>query len=335
MIPIMVLARALWFVGPREVRMAEVDIPPLGEGDVLVRTICSGISSGTELLAYRGEIDPDLALDETIGALGGTFRYPFRYGYSCVGLVEQSRGSVDEGALVFAFHPHQDRFVASASSVVSLGPVDPRIATLFPLVETAVQITLDAAPLLDDEVVVFGLGAVGTLTAVLLGRAGARVVAVDPLSWRRDAAASLGVTAVAPDGLTAALSRRAARLGVPLIVEASGRPEVLAESLQLLAHEGTALVASWYGTKDVTLPLGASFHRRRLTIRSTQVSTIPARLSDRWTIERRRAVTGELLTTLDLEPLTTHAFPFVSASEAFAAVDGAVTDLIHAALWYG
>jgi threonine dehydrogenase-like Zn-dependent dehydrogenase len=122
---------------------------------------------------------------------------------------------------------------------------------------------------------------------------------------------------------------------VPLVVEASGRPEVLAASLPLLAHEGTALVASWYGTKDVTLPLGASFHRRRLTIRSTQVSTIPARLSDRWTIERRRAVTGELLTTLDLEPLATHAFPFVSASEAFAAVDGAVTDLIHAALWYG
>ena len=314
--------------------MAEVDIPPLGEGDVLVRTICSGISSGTELLAYRGEIDPDLALDETIGALGGTFRYPFRYGYSCVGLVEQSRGSVDEGALVFAFHPHQDRFVASASSVVSLGPVDPRIATLFPLVETAVQITLDAAPLLDDEVVVFGLGAVGTLTAVLLGRAGARVVAVDPLSWRRDAAASLGVTAVAPDGLTAALSRRAARLGVPLIVEASGRPEVLAESLQLLAHEGTALVASWYGTKDVTLPLGASFHRRRLTIRSTQVSTIPARLSGQWTAGRRRAVTGDLLTMLRLDPLATHDFPFSSAPDAFAAVDEAVPGLIHAAMWY-
>ena len=65
--------------------------PLPAEGDVLVRTLYSGISAGTELLAYRGEIDPDLALDETIGALGGTFRYPFRYGYSCVGVVEASR----------------------------------------------------------------------------------------------------------------------------------------------------------------------------------------------------------------------------------------------------
>jgi 2-desacetyl-2-hydroxyethyl bacteriochlorophyllide A dehydrogenase len=335
MITMMLSAQALWFIGPREVRTADVEIPPLRDGDVLVQTVYSGISSGTELLAYRGEIDPELALDETIGALGGTFRYPFRYGYSCVGVVEASRGGVEEGALVFAFHPHQDRFVASATDVVPLGPVDPRTATLFPLVETALQITLDAAPLLDDEVVVYGLGAVGTLTAVLLGRAGARVVAVDPLSWRRDTAASLGVAAVAPEDLTAALSARAARLGVPLVIEASGRPEVLAASLRLLAHEGTALVASWYGTKDVTLPLGAEFHRRRLTIRSTQVSTIPARLSDRWTAGRRRAVTGELLNTLHLEPLATHVFPFASAPEAFAAVDKAVPGLIHAAMWYG
>src|SRR5215212_8431225 len=94
MITTMVSARAVSFVAPREVRIGEIDVPPPRDGDVMVRTVCSGISSGTELLAYRGEIDPDLPLDETIGALGGTFRFPFRYGYSCVGVVEESR-SVD------------------------------------------------------------------------------------------------------------------------------------------------------------------------------------------------------------------------------------------------
>lgn len=328
-------ARALWFVGPRAVETRVVELDPVRDGEVSVRTLCSGISAGTELLAYRGEIAPDVALDDTIGALGGSFRYPFRYGYSCVGVVEESRSPIPVGSQVFAFHPHQDRFVAAAGDVIPLDDVDPRVAVLFPLVETALQITLDAGPVLAEEVVLFGLGAVGLLTSVMLQRAGATVLAVDPLSWRRETAAALGVTAVAPDGVDAALSPSAAAGGVALVIEASGRPEVLSSSLALLAHEGTALVASWYGIKQAVLPLGAEFHRRRLTIRSTQVSTVPAHLSGRWTGARRRAVAATLLSSLDLDPLATHTFPFDAAAAAFEAADTATDGLVHAALWYG
>ena len=79
------------------------------------------------------------------------------------------------------------------------------------------------------------------------------------------------------------------------MIEVSGNPDALRTALGLLAHEGVALVASWYGAKDVSLPLGGDFHRRRLTIRSTQVSTIPARLSDRWSSARRRDTVVDLL----------------------------------------
>ncbi len=291
-----------------------------------MRTTHSGISAGTEMLAYRGQLDPDLPLDETIGALGGTFRHPFRYGYSCVGVVEQGADGVAEGDTVFAFHPHQDRFVVDAGAVVRLDGVGGREATMYPLVETALQITLDAGPVLDDTVVVFGLGAVGLLTCLLLGRAGGRVVAAEPQPWRRQLAEALGVTAVAPDEL--------APSSVPLVVEASGNPAALRAALPLLAHEGTALVASWYGTKEVTLPLGAEFHRRRLTIRSTQVSTIPARLGDRWTPARRRRVVAELLGELPLDRLATHTFPFDDAPAAYRALDAGEPGLIHAALGY-
>lgn len=327
--------QGVWFTGPRRVETASVELPPLTPGDVLVRTLYSGLSAGTELLAYRGEIDPDLALDETIGALGGTFRYPFRYGYSCVGVVEAGPSDVAEGTLAFAYHPHQDRFVVRAGDIVPLGAVDARRATLFPLVETALQITLDAGGVLGEPVVVFGLGAVGALTAVLLQRAGAHVVAAEPLGWRRAAAGRAGVEAVEPAAVSAALAARGVTGGVPLVVEASGQPAVLAAALGLLAHEGTALVASWYGTKDVHLPLGAEFHRRRLTIRSTQVSTIPARLSDRWSTARRRLAVRDLLTELPLDVLATHEFPFEEAPAAFAAVDRGEAGLIHTALCYG
>jgi 2-desacetyl-2-hydroxyethyl bacteriochlorophyllide A dehydrogenase len=328
-------ARGLWFVTPRAVEIRKATLPPMADGDVLVRTSCSGISAGTEMLAYRGQIPTEVPLDETIEALDrATFRYPFQYGYSCVGVVEGSRSDIAVGSVVFAFHPHQDRFVASARDVVPLDGVSPRIAVLFPLVETALQISLDAGPLLAEEVVLFGLGPVGVLTSVMLQRAGAIVIGADPLRWRREAAAAMGVTAVSPDDVAAALSTSTGRDGVSLVIEASGQPEALASGLKLLAHEGTALVASWYGSKEVTLPLGAEFHRRRLTIRSTQVSTIPAHLSSRWTRDRRRSVTARLLGSLELGPIATHTFPFDSAAQAFRAVDDGAPGLVHAALGY-
>ena len=327
-------ARAVMFVGPRRVEVTEVALPVLGDGDVLVRTRCSGLSAGTELLAYRGDIDPDTPLDESIGALAGTFRFPFRFGYSCAGVVEDSRAALATGSQVFAFHPHQDRFVVPATAVVELTEVDPRLASLFPLVETALQITLDAGPLFDEPVVILGLGAVGILTAVMLQRAGAQVVAGEPLPWRRRTAAELGVNAVEPADLASMLSARGVTDGVPLVVEASGNPAALGDGLRLLRHEGTALVASWYGVKPVELMLGAEFHRRRLTIRSTQVSTIPAHLSGRWDSGRRRRAVAHLLRTLDLGALTTHTFPFDQAADAFAALDGGSDGLVHAALWY-
>jgi threonine dehydrogenase-like Zn-dependent dehydrogenase len=286
------------------------------------------------MLAYRGELDPALPVDETIGALGGTFTFPFRYGYSCVGVVEESRCGLDEGAVVFAFEPHQDSFVARETDLVAVGSIPPRQATLFPLVETALQITLDAGPHLGERVVVLGLGAVGALASLLLQRAGAHVVAVEPRDWRRSATNDLGVLAVAPQDLRSVLQAHDRSGLVPLVIDAAGNPDALRSALSLLSHEGTALVASWYGTKEVTLPLGAEFHRRRLTIRSTQVSTIPARLASRWSPEsRRRAVLG-LLGELPVDRLATHTFPFEEAASAYATIDAGAEGLIHAALEY-
>lgn len=327
-------AAAVVFAGPRDVTIDEVDLPPLGDGHVLVRTRYSGISAGTELLAYRGELDPDLPRDETLGALGGVFTYPFSYGYSCVGEVEASRSRLAEGTPVFAFHPHQDRFVCPADDVIVVSDIDLRLATLLPLVETALQISLDAGAVVDDDVVVFGLGAVGLLTAALLARAGAKVIAAEPRPWRRQVAGELGIAAVSPQDLRSSLAAGGAPDGVILAVEVSGHPDALVDALDLLRHEGTALVASWYGTKPVSLPLGGRFHRRRLTIRSTQVSTIPARLSDRWTIARRRAAAAALLHELPLRSLATHEFLFARAADAYAAVDEGTEGLMHAALCY-
>jgi 2-desacetyl-2-hydroxyethyl bacteriochlorophyllide A dehydrogenase len=328
-------ARAVTFVAPRRVELREVEVPDPPDGHLLVATEWSGISSGTELLAYRGEVDPGLPLDETLGALAGTFAYPFRYGYSAVGRVVRPAGPFREGQRVFAFHPHQDRFVADADGAVAVDDLDPRAATLYPLVETAVQVSLDAAPRLGETAVVVGLGAVGILVAALLGRTGAVVLGSEPEPARRAAAEAFGVRAVGPDEVGEAVAAQTGGRGADLVVESSGSPRALAASLGLLAHEGTALVCSWYGTKPVPLPLGADFHRRRLALRSTQVSTLPAALTARWDRRRRAELAWRLTRELPLAALATHGFAFEQAAEAYACADRKDDGLIHAALRYG
>src|SRR5437763_289369 len=313
-------AHALFHTAPRRVEIRELPMPRPSAGEVIVSTLVSGISSGTERLVYRGEVPEDLALDDTIGALGGVFRYPFRYGYACVGVVE------GWDRPVFAFQPHQDVFAARAGDLISLPAVDPAAATLFPLVETALQVTLDAGTGYRDRVIVLGAGVLGLLTALLLQRGGQRPLCAEPRAWRRALAGRLGVPAVPPGEL--------AEEEVPLVIDASGNPDAPSMALTMLAREGTLLVAAWFGTKPVMLPLGGAFHRRRLTIRSTQVSTIPAGLSARWTRSRRRREAAELLPGLPLAELCTHVFPFGRAADAFRAVDESPDGLMHAVLDY-
>lgn len=330
-------ARAVQFVAPRRVAVVPVDLAAPAADQLLVRTLASGVSGGTELLAYRGLIDPAMPLDETLGALGGTFTFPFRYGYSCVGVIEDgaSPGSPDTGALVFAFHPHQDRFTVAGRDVVPLpAGTDPVTGTLFPLVETALQLTLDAGSMVTEPVAVLGLGPVGLLTALLLQRGGAVVLGCDPRDDRRAAASGLGLDAVAPEDLPGAVRSRTGGRGLPLLVELSGDPQTLAGALDLLRHEGTALVGSWYGTETVPLPLGGAFHRRRLTIRASQVSTVPAAMSADWDVERRRAVARDLLAELPLQALTTTSYPFERAAEAYASLDRGELGVLHVALTY-
>jgi 2-desacetyl-2-hydroxyethyl bacteriochlorophyllide A dehydrogenase len=326
-------ARALWFTAPYRVGIGEVALAKPKAGEVLVRAEFSGISAGTELLAYRGELDRSLPRDETLGALAGTFEYPFTYGYSVVGTVESSLSDVAEGERIFAFGPHQERLVVPARDVVPVAGADARAATLFPLVETALQVSLDAGVRLGEVVAVLGLGPVGILTALVLARAGATVVASDPKPWRRELGRTCGVEAVAPDDIRDEVLEASRGRGADVLVDATGNPSALGESLDVLVPEGVAVVASWYGSKPVALPLGGDFHRRRLEIRSSQVSTVGSR-ARRWDRRRRLETTRALLDELPLGEVASHTVAFERAADAYAALDRQDEGLVHVALAY-
>jgi threonine dehydrogenase-like Zn-dependent dehydrogenase len=158
------------------------------------------------------------------------------------------------------------------------------------------------------------------------------VIGADPRGDRRETAAAFGIRAVDASEVRAAVEASTSGAGVPLVVDATSDPSALPVALELLAHEGEALVCSWYGTKEVRLPLGRAFHRRRLQIRSTQVSTIPSRLAGRWDVPRRRSAARRLMTELPLKLLATHEVPFERAATAYAALDRGDDGVVHVAL---
>ncbi|MFJ1805900.1 MULTISPECIES: zinc-binding alcohol dehydrogenase [unclassified Streptomyces] len=292
-----VTARAFWVSSPGEGEIREVVVPDPAEGEVLVRSLWSGVSRGTETLVFRGGVPESQHAAMRAPFQEGDFPAPVKYGYLNVGVVERGPAAL-VGRTVFCLYPHQTRYVvpAAAVTVVPDSVPAPR-AVLAGTVETAVNALWDAAPLVGDRIAVVGGGMVGCSVAALLARfPGVRVQLVDADPARAKVAEALGVDFALPED---------ARDGLDLVVHASATEQGLARSLELLAAEGTVLELSWYGDRRVSLPLGEDFHSRRLVVRSSQVGTVsPARRSSR-TYADRLALALELLADPALDALVT------------------------------
>lgn len=272
-------ARAFWLRTPGQGEIRPEILPAPGDSEVLVRTLFSGVSRGTETLVFRGAVPPSQYGAMRAPFQEGDFPGPVKYGYLNVGVVEDGP-PVLRGRTVFCLYPHQTRYVVPAFSVVPVpGGVPPGRAVLTGAVETAVNALWDAAPLIGDRIAVVGAGMVGCAVAgVLSGFPGARVQLVDVDPARSAVAAAFGVGFAAPGEATGECD---------LVVHASATEEGLARSLELLVPEGTVIELSWYGDRKVSLPLGEAFHSRRLAVRSSQVGTVaPARRGRRSSADR-------------------------------------------------
>ncbi|MGI5379477.1 zinc-dependent alcohol dehydrogenase [Streptomyces sp. CA-251387] len=290
-------AHAFWIGSPGKGEIREVALPEPGEGDVLVRSLYSGVSRGTETLVFRGGVPESQHAAMRAPFQEGEFPAPVKYGYLSVGVVEEGPEEL-VGRTVFCLHPHQTRYVVPASAVTVVpDSVPARRAILAGTVETAVNALWDAAPLIGDRIAVVGGGMVGCSVAALLARfPGVRLQLVDADPGRAKVAEALGVGFATPDEALGECD---------LVVHASATEQGLARSLDLLTAEGTVLELSWYGDRQVSLPLGEAFHSRRLVIRSSQVGTVsPARRASR-TYADRLALALDLLADPALDALVT------------------------------
>jgi threonine dehydrogenase-like Zn-dependent dehydrogenase len=272
-------AHAFWLRAPGIGEIRPVTLPEPGPEEVLVRTLRSAVSRGTETLVFRGGVPPSQYAAMRAPFQEGDFPAPVKYGYLNVGAVQRGPQELC-GRTVFCLYPHQSAYVVprGAVTVVPDG-VPPSRAVLAGTVETAVNALWDAGPLLGDRVAVVGAGMVGCCLARLLSRFPAvQVTLVDVDPGRAEVAAALGVDFALPADAAG---------GCDLVMHASATSAGLQRSLELLAPEGTVIELSWYGDRDVELSLGGTFHASRLAIRASQVGTIsPARARRRTTADR-------------------------------------------------
>jgi threonine dehydrogenase-like Zn-dependent dehydrogenase len=267
-------ARAFWLRSPGEGEIRPVALPEPGDDEVLVRTLHTGVSRGTETLVFRGGVPVSQYPVMRAPFQEGDFPAPVKYGYLNVGVVEAGPSAL-LGRTVFCLYPHQTAYVVPAPAVTPVPDGVPAArAVLAGTVETAVNALWDAAPLVGDRITVLGAGMVGCCVAALAARLpGAHVQLVDVDPERAAVAAAFGVDFAFPD--------RAAP-GRDLVVHASATAEGLRRALELLAPEGEVIELSWYGDREVSLPLGEAFHSGRLAIRASQVGRVaPARRSRR------------------------------------------------------
>jgi 2-desacetyl-2-hydroxyethyl bacteriochlorophyllide A dehydrogenase len=324
-----VRAKELYFVGPRQVEIRESPLPTLGERGLLIQTELSGVSAGTEMLLYRGEI-PD-ASEPQVDSVSRGLSYPTPYGYACVGRVLEIGRSVKpewRDRLVFAFHPHGSCFVVDQEEVIAVSESLPADDAIFlPNMETAVNLVQDAAPVLGECALVLGQGVVGLLTAALLGGFPLEcLVTADRFEARRKASLTAGATRSLDPGASGfedlALAATGEEVpGYDVTLELSGNPAAMNSAISLTAFGGRILVGSWYGSKVAPIQLGGRFHRSRIKIHSSQVSTIAPKLTGRWDKPRRFRAAWSALERIRPSQWITHRFQIAQAAEAYRILD--------------
>jgi len=327
---------SLYFTAPCTVEIRDEPRATLPADRLRVQTIVSAISAGTEMLFYRSQVPAELSTDATIEALSGGIAYPLKYGYACVGRVVEAGAQVPDGAswidrTVFAFNPHETHFCALPTALIPVPDgIAPEQAALLPNMETAVNFTIDGQPIIGERVAVIGQGIVGLLTTHLLARSPlAELNALDRIPQRLAQAQKLGATHRVDPANESALPRN-----MDLIYELSGNPAALDTAITLCGFDARVIVGSWYGTKRAEIDLGGHFHRNRIRIISSQVSTIAPATSGRWTKARRLDLAWSMLRQLDTTALITHRISFHQAADAYTLLDQEPERVIQVILNY-
>jgi 2-desacetyl-2-hydroxyethyl bacteriochlorophyllide A dehydrogenase len=321
------------FKNPYEIELRRDTLPSSREGEVIIKTHMSAISAGTEMLVYRGQFPPTLPVDDNIKALTHKFEYPLKYGYTSIGhVVETGPGVAKDwlNRMVFCFNPHESHYAARLDQLIPIpADIDPLDALFLPNMETAVNFLMDGRPVIGENVVVFGQGAVGLLTTALLAEFPLHaLVSLDHFLIRREKSLKMGAHLTLDPNVSDLQGEMAAVLeagsghdNADLIYEISGNPEALNQAVAIAGFGSRIVIGSWYGTKNAKLDMGTGFHRNRIRLISSQVSTLAPEFSGNWSKDRRLNVAWDMIRRLRPAGLVSHHFDCHRVGEAYELLD--------------
>ena len=316
--------------GVGDARLETVELPDEpGPGQVLIESQRTFISAGTELSAYIGT-RPPASWD------GSLARYPSSPGYANAGRVIATGLGVKSyapGDRVFSFGRHSSHHIQEedGGNEAMLLAVPDGIAAEEVALSRMACVAFTALQTsnvqLDDWVAVFGLGVVGNITAQLFKLAGARVIGIDPIAGRRDAALAAGLEHVVGetgDALADALREVAGDQRMRITVDAVGSPRVIETAARHTANFGeVVLLGNPRGSHETDIgPQLLDLQFRWLNYRSALEWLIPARPIR----GVRNSLQGSLETTfslllagkLHLKPLISHRLPPAEIDRAYA-----------------
>lgn len=328
----MTTAQAVVFPEPGKVLVERREVRQPAPGEVLVRSVCSLVSVGTELIALRGAFSPGTHWADYV-------RYPFPPGYSTVGRVEALGAGVEtlsEGELVFMMATHASHHLAQADGCAPLGPAlaagDAAWSALAGIAYVAAR---DAHYVLGDSVAVVGAGPVGQLSVRWARVAGAsRIVAIDPVAQRLRLATAGGATdsLAMPAGASADALRRLNEGRLPrVVIDATGNSDVFADALALVGDHGRLVLVGDTGSPE-RQHLSSDLITRGLTVVGSHGRHLPRAVGldgpggaggagalQRAATVRFASLFFELLADgrFGLDGLVTHTFPAEDCAAAY------------------
>ncbi|MBU2097697.1 MAG: oxidoreductase [Gammaproteobacteria bacterium] len=331
----------LWFTAPLSLEVRECELPAPAAGQLVIKSICSAVSAGTEMLVYCGQLPDQMSLDASLPSLQSDSSYPLQYGYACVGEVVASGDKADKswiGKRVFSFQPHVSHFIASPEQLIVVpDDVPSQSAVFLANMETAVNLVQDGAPGIGEQVVVLGQGIVGLLLSGILATFPLTgLYTFDGIPRRREASKAHGVTdSFDPRAdLNQLQSQALQSKGADLIYEVSGVPDALNLAIRLSGFDSRIVVGSWYGNKSSAIALGGEAHRNRLKITTSQVSTLAPALTGRWDKTRRFDVAWDMIRRLQPQKLVSHNLALSEADKLYKLLHNKPDEVMQALFVY-
>ena len=270
-------------------------ISSINSGELIVKTLFSGISYGTEKLVHSGKVPNSQKNLMKCPYQEGDFGNDIKYGYINVGKVVDGDKSY-LGSNIFSLYPHQDFYKIPYNEVLIIPDKIPLTrCLLIPNLETAINAVWDTLPSAGDRILVIGAGIVGLLTAYLINKIpGVNLFIVDKDSSKSKIAKKLGIKFL--DTIPKKFNAR-------FIYECTGDHRVLNSIRNNITVNSTICVLSWYGDKKSEIALGENFFSKRAKLIMSQVSKISPTRFDLTNQDRRKIALDILEASNDLDYL--------------------------------